>query len=90
MNLYAPSSQNYLTGNEKVILNSHSDYELDRRIRNVLHALQTDELPGEFDRHRWRGYYQTRDVPSGQWVRLSELQVKITDAALRVIFCLPV
>jgi hypothetical protein len=90
MNRDAPSSQNYLTGKEKVILNSHSDYELDRRIRKVLLALQTDELPGAFARHCGRGYYQTRDVPSGQWVRLSELQVKITDAALRVIFCLPV
>jgi len=33
------------------------------------HCKQT-MLPAEFDRHRWRVYYRTRDLPHGNRVRL--------------------
>jgi len=27
-------------------------------------------LPGEFDRHRWRVFYRTREVPHGKRVKI--------------------
>ena len=63
MNLYAPSSQNYLTGKEKVILNSHSDYELDRTVilTNLLRTFGKIVEKGEqsFFPVYWSGSYRS-------------------------------
>lgn len=51
----------------------HEEFEHQRKREEFgmfcTHCKQT-MLPGEFERHRWRVYYRTRDFPMGQRIRL--------------------